>query len=662
MSTYGYTPLDLETGEIRLVRLHPGKIDDLVTISIFSAFLSAPRRGPTWPKSQPGDLKDLPEGWSAWENLEGHQVYYNAKEQRSTWDFPSETTEREQRKALRHLRYPDKPRTLWVDAISINQDDLLERSQQVNRMGSIYTYAQRVVVWLGSSSHDSTLAIRTLEYLGQQVEYTRNHLWLPAPNCREPNWWRADKSTPFVYDLETWQAIASLLTRSWFARLWVLQEIQLGNSRSYLQCGQDTILWTHIRRAILAIRSHVPAVHAQLQGALQRLYHLCVDYHGQNSIVLLEYARNSECSEPRDKVFALLGLFPYAFSRNIKPQYTLPVQEVYKQAFFAYVEGTSSLDPFLYAGNRSSPSWLPDWSARTGVHGLPSASVASGHSAAQVTPVGKNTLEVTGVLHDTIEDVLTDLPQDHSRFIATAARFFGVDAQPNSIYQTGTSNLEAFAWVLTCGELQEQWDDADIHPSMAETLRIIASSQDASQETSRDIGPFWKNQLLRIRDKTFFKTRNGFFGVGKGTSQPNDKVCVLLGCPLPVILRETSPNEHQLVGCAYVHGIMDAETLLGPLPRDFKVVRQLPWNAARSDVVHRTFINIHTKDVTTQDPRLGPLPEQWVEVSVTAEMWPFKVLQAFENRVTGEVVNSDPRMGVEELRGRGVVLEKFVVV
>jgi hypothetical protein len=279
-----------------------------------------------------------------------------------------------------------------------------------------------------------------------------------------------------------------------------------------------------------------------------------------------------------------------------------------------------------------------------------------------MTLLGTNMLQVTGVLHDTIEDVLTDLPQDHFKLIATAAKFFGVDTQPNHIDRTSASILEAFAWVLTCGELQEQWDDADIHPSMAEALRIIASSQGASQVNPRDIGPFWQNQLLRIRDKTFFRTRNGFFGVAKGTPQPKDKVCVLLGCPLPVIFRETSPDEHQLVGCAYVNGIMDAETLLGPLPSDYKVVRQLPWNAARSDVVHRTFVNIHTKDVTTQDPRLGALPEQWVEVPVTAEMWPFKVLQAFENRETGEVANSDPRMGVEELRGRGVVLERFVVV
>ncbi|PMD32080.1 HET-domain-containing protein, partial [Hyaloscypha variabilis F] len=51
--------------------------------------------------------------------------------------------------ALRHLRYPDRTRTLWVDALCINQKDEREKSLQVGMMGSIYSHAERVLIWLG---------------------------------------------------------------------------------------------------------------------------------------------------------------------------------------------------------------------------------------------------------------------------------------------------------------------------------------------------------------------------------------------------------------------------------------------------------------------------------------------------------------------------------
>lgn len=53
--------------------------------------------------------------------------------------------------ALRNLRYKDRERAIWADAICINQDDDLlgEKSQQVGLMGKIYSEAQCTVVWLG---------------------------------------------------------------------------------------------------------------------------------------------------------------------------------------------------------------------------------------------------------------------------------------------------------------------------------------------------------------------------------------------------------------------------------------------------------------------------------------------------------------------------------
>jgi hypothetical protein len=51
--------------------------------------------------------------------------------------------------ALQNLWLEEDPRTLWVDAVCIDQADDEERSEQVQMMSRIYKNASRVLVWLG---------------------------------------------------------------------------------------------------------------------------------------------------------------------------------------------------------------------------------------------------------------------------------------------------------------------------------------------------------------------------------------------------------------------------------------------------------------------------------------------------------------------------------
>lgn len=61
--------------------------------------------------------------------------------------------------ALVALRRPFHKRTLWIDAICIDQAEdeeaLKERSQQVRVMGDIYLYARKVLVWLGPGDNST---------------------------------------------------------------------------------------------------------------------------------------------------------------------------------------------------------------------------------------------------------------------------------------------------------------------------------------------------------------------------------------------------------------------------------------------------------------------------------------------------------------------------
>ncbi len=64
-----------------------------------------------------------------------------------------------------------------------------------------------------------------------------------------------------------------------------------------------------------------------------------------------------------------------------------------------------------------------------------------------------------------------------------------------------------------------------------------------------------------LQFRTLFVTQTGYIGLGPLTMQPNDTVCVLLGCSVPVVIRREAPNRHILIGECYLHGIMDGEAL-----------------------------------------------------------------------------------------------------
>ena len=54
--------------------------------------------------------------------------------------------------ALQNLRRKNDARTVWIDAICIDQKNNEEKSQQVGNMMAIYKAATRVVIWLGRYS------------------------------------------------------------------------------------------------------------------------------------------------------------------------------------------------------------------------------------------------------------------------------------------------------------------------------------------------------------------------------------------------------------------------------------------------------------------------------------------------------------------------------
>lgn len=80
--------------------------------------------------------------------------------------------------ALRHLRYRRKSRTLWIDAICIDQSSVKERNHQVRLMGDVYKLARRVLIWLGVGNRDTGRLMRFLTWNSMATESRwKGHLW-----------------------------------------------------------------------------------------------------------------------------------------------------------------------------------------------------------------------------------------------------------------------------------------------------------------------------------------------------------------------------------------------------------------------------------------------------------------------------------------------------
>ena len=133
--------------------------------------------------------------------------------------------------ALKQLRLLDEPRPLWIDAICIDQKNNEEKNAQVPKMPHIYNGARNVCVWLGDEDEDqgSRLAFN----------YIRRAL-----NLDDFDRLVADSRTP-----QEWQALASVMTKPWFSRRWVIQEIALAK-RATIYCGTNQISWSEFAEAV----------------------------------------------------------------------------------------------------------------------------------------------------------------------------------------------------------------------------------------------------------------------------------------------------------------------------------------------------------------------------------------------------------------------------
>ena len=253
--------------------------------------------------------------------------------------------------ALKALRYKEKSRVLWVDAICINQDayQLDERNHQIPMMPSIYGDAKQVCVWLGDSSKDSDQAIDFIETIMKDI-------------------WKIDQLCGDQNQTENWAALLKLIMRPWFSRRWIVQEIALARD-GLIYCGRRTISWRTFCDAVSLFVEIETATH-RLSDIMKKesITNYIPDFFNDvadlSATLLIDTTNSLFRRLPNGKKDSILSL-EYLVSRLSLFNTTHPSDAVY--SLLAIAKNTN---PSAATGKEASPPAFPELSALA--HGISS--------------------------------------------------------------------------------------------------------------------------------------------------------------------------------------------------------------------------------------------------------------------------------------------------
>jgi hypothetical protein len=149
--------------------------------------------------------------------------------------------------ALAHLRRASDERRLWVDAICINQDDNLEKTEknkQITMMRDIYQNAKNTLIWIGETFDNSEDALALIPRLNDVMD--RDAAEGIERNLFELDTDRRDLPKPHE---QIWYNLFEVLKRPWFYRAWIVQELAVSLHATVL-CGNMALEWKSLVRAV----------------------------------------------------------------------------------------------------------------------------------------------------------------------------------------------------------------------------------------------------------------------------------------------------------------------------------------------------------------------------------------------------------------------------
>jgi hypothetical protein len=611
---YRYRPLIKERNEIRLLRVCPSRESNAQsTFTIEHTSLeSAPEYAAlsyTWADSKGNSQLD--------ETLviDGHKI----------------AVTRNLSLAVREIFQAEPGKAFWVDAVCINQTDMEERSNQVNLMKTIYKEATRVVTWLGEEDGNSRLAFQTL----------RSALEVGVQKTFCDGRWQPEVAMNSVAIEKAWSLI-KLYCRSYWERAWIVQETAFARD-VVIYCGPDKMEWTDMKAAIIAVRKEfnfllaafidkdvAPHMVTLITGGPICFINCFGEIDDEDTSVreaplgyLLHLHRYKLSSDPRDKIFSLLGLTSLQMQKRISVNYKISVTDLYINTVTHIIREEKLLNiimenkrPRVFYRNTdySLPSWVPCFDYKKGEHlgrigqfrdawsgACGSTSLSADVKGRVLTIRGIAVCRITKIgppMPESVTEVY-DFPQVFKVcyawwkiFVAHGGREVveGKDSFINIIkcndwYRPVPEPNNSF-WheksVTREAQLQEWKEHVEFCKTDArKSLNIVMRIHQPDDNTLRPIlGPELTETdpkkiayaervtslaTITTTNRCFMVAGGIHFGLAPMCAEVGDVVAVLFGSVTPIVLRERAPElggGYLNVGDAYLHGFMDGEALV----------------------------------------------------------------------------------------------------
>ncbi|KAE8441673.1 hypothetical protein EG329_004594 [Mollisiaceae sp. DMI_Dod_QoI] len=316
---------------------------------------------------------------------------------------------------------------------------------------------------------------------------------------------------------------------------------------------------------------------------------------GESAFYTLKRLLYRSATNPLDKVYALMGLFPdKTFPSVPSCDYELSPATLYTRITCDLIQAERSLRPLI--GQRGEPketeglpTWVPDlvrhheyekrpWMFWNHIFRYYAFKASRGRYLASDSINGDPDLYLRGVYVDTVAEVGEVLMDDSTtelsdeQLVSTISSWKKIltrfmSGRNDENYIGGGIWMDAF-WRTMLGDQIMSFEAAIRRARSSDRQKFDSFIENLTFNET-----YWSLRQMVI-NQAFFITQDGYIGLGPPTVVAGDAVWVLFGTIVPFVLRpqrntswqnseEAGPNSgcYHFVGDAFVCGVMDGEVV-----------------------------------------------------------------------------------------------------